>query len=194
MKKYIAEILGTFVLTLVVGLAISGNFVVPVPVLAGLVIMIFVYTVGHVSGGHFNPAITIGAWSIKKISNVDAAFYVVSQFVGAAVALIAITMSVGMPHLSPGMNVMTAIAECVGTLFFAFGVASVIYGKSPSELSGVVAGGSLILGITIAALLGSYGILNPALAFGVGTFNLVYVFAPIVGSVLGMQAYKYLAE
>ena len=89
---------------------------------------------------------------------------------------------------------MTAIAECVGTLFFAFGVASVIYGKSPSELSGVVAGGSLILGITIAALLGSYGILNPALAFGVGTFNLVYVFAPIVGSVLGMQAYKYLAE
>lgn len=194
MKKYIAEFFGTFALTLAVGLSLNGNFPVSTPVLAGLVVMLFVYTVGHISGTHINPALTIGAWSIKKITNYDALFYLISQFIGGAIALVVITMTVGMPHLSPLNNWTTVFAEGLGTLFFGFGVASVIYGKAPSDLSGVVAGGSLTLGIAIAALIGSYGVLNPALAFGIGTFNLAYIFAPIIGSVLGMQAYKYLIE
>jgi glycerol uptake facilitator-like aquaporin len=88
---------------------------------------------------------------------------------------------------------MIAFAELLGTFFFTFGIASVVYGKTPSAMSGVVVGGSLLLGISIAALLGSNGVLNPAVAFGIGSFGFAYVFGPIVGSILGMQAYKYLA-
>ena len=193
MKKYIAEALGTFTLALVVALSIVGKFPVSTPVLAGLVVLLFVYSIGHISGAHINPAITIGVWSIKKISNKDALFYVISQFIGGAVAIAVVSFTVGMPLMMVLNNWNVVIAECLGTLFFAFGIASLVYNKTPNVMSGVVGGGSLLLGITIAALLGSNGVLNPAVALGINSFNVAYVFAPIVGSVLGMQAYKYLA-
>ena len=193
MKKYIAEALGTFTLALVVALSIVGKFPVSTPVLAGLVVLLFVYSIGHISGAHINPAITIGVWSIKKISNKDALFYVISQFIGGAAAIAVVSLTVGMPLMMVLNNWNVVIAECLGTLFFAFGIASLVYNKTPNVMSGVVGGGSLLLGITIAALLGSNGVLNPAVALGINSFNVAYVFAPIVGSVLGMQAYKYLA-
>ena len=193
MKKYIAEALGTFTLALVVALSIVGKFPVSTPVLAGLVVLLFVYSIGHISGAHINPAITIGVWSIKKISNKDALFYVISQFIGGAVAIAVVSFTVGMPLMMVLNNWNVVIAECLGTLFFAFGIASLVFNKTPNVMSGVVGGGSLLLGITIAALLGSNGVLNPAVALGINSFNVAYVFAPIVGSVLGMQAYKYLA-
>jgi glycerol uptake facilitator-like aquaporin len=102
--------------------------------------------------------------------------------------------TVGMPKLTVSNSLMVTVAEILGTAFFAFGIASVIYGKTPSQLSGVVVGGSLLLGICIAAALGSNGVLNPAVAVGIGSLSFVYVLAPIVGSVIGMQAYKYLSR
>ena len=155
MKKYIAELLGTFTLALVVGLSLAGSFPPATPLLAGLTLGLFVYTIGAISGAHINPAVTIGAWSIKKIGNKDALWYIVAQFIGAA---------------------------------------SVVYNKAHAHVSGVVIGGSLLLGIIIAAALGSNGVLNPAVALGIGSFNLAYLFGPIVGAVFGMQAYKYLGS
>lgn len=192
MKKYIVEAFGTFTLTSVVCLSLVGKFPVSTPVLAGLVILLFVYTVGHISGAHFNPAITLGAWSIKKIQGTDAFWYLVAQFFGSAIALSLVMMTVGLPTLTVSMDWMTAFAEFLGTLLFGFGVASLLYNKAPRDFTGVVAGGSLLLGISIAALLGSNGVLNPAVAFGIGSLNLVYAFAPIVGSVVGMNLYNYL--
>lgn len=66
MNKYIAEAIGTFALTLAVGLSLAGEFPVSTPILAALTLGLFVYSVGHLSGTHLNPAVTIGAWSIKK--------------------------------------------------------------------------------------------------------------------------------
>ena len=193
MKKYIAEAVGTFALTLTVGLSLVGKFSIATPVLAALVIVLFVYSLGSISGGHFNPALTVGAWSIKKIGSKDAVFYIIYQCVGAAFALFLVSRVAGIPVLVVSNNWMTILAEGLGTALFAFGVASIIYAKIPNGLSGIVAGGSLLLGISVAVLLGSNGVLNPAVALGIGSFNLVYVFAPIVGSVLGMQAYRYCA-
>ncbi|MEI8130661.1 MAG: aquaporin [bacterium] len=192
MKKYIVEAFGTFVLTSAVCLSLVGKFPVSTPVLAGLVIVLFVYTVGHISGAHFNPAITLGAWSIKKIQSMEAFWYLVAQFAGSALALLLVMNTVGLPTLTVSMNWMTAFAEFLGTLLFGFGVASLLYNKVPHDFTGVVAGGSLLLGISIAALLGSNGVLNPAVALGIGSFNLVYAIAPIVGSVVGMNFYNYL--
>lgn len=194
MKKYIAEGLGTFALTLVVALSLIGKFPIPTPILAGLTLGLFVYSIGHISGTHLNPAVTLGAWSIKKIDGTNALFYIVAQFIGASIALAITSATIGMPNLNATGFTTTMLAEILGTFFFTFGIASVIYGKTYKELSGIVIGGSLILGITIAALLGSNGVLNPAVAFGIGSLSFSYILVPIIGSVLGMKAYAYLAH
>ncbi len=193
MKKYIAEALGTFVLTLVVALSIAASFPVSTPFLAALTLGLFVYSIGHLSGAHINPAVTVGAWSIRKITTTDALAYVISQFIGATVAFYIVSVITVMPALVVSGSSTVIIAEIIGTFFFSFGIASVIYGKTSSSLSGIVVGGSLLLGIALAVLIGSNGVLNPAVAFGIGSFNLVYLLAPMIGSVLGMNVYKYLA-
>lgn len=192
MKKYIAEGLGTFALALTVGLSIAGVFPVPTPLLAALVLGLFVYSIGHLSGSHINPAVTIGAWSIGKISPKDAASYIVAQFIGAGVAYGFITAFSHVSSLTISNGWTTGVAELVGTFFFTFGIASVIYGRTPGNLSGVVVGGSLLLGIAVSATMGANGVLNPAVALGIGSFGVMYIIGPIIGSVLGMRVYKWM--
>jgi glycerol uptake facilitator-like aquaporin len=194
MKKYTAEALGAFALTFIVLLSIAGTFPVPTAVLAALTLGLFVYTIGPISGSHINPAVTIGLWSIKKIDGMEALKYIITQFIGAGVALFLFSLT--HPASSNNITVINSSliggAELIGAFFFGFGIASVVYDKTPAYLSGVVIGGSLLLGISMAALLGSNGILNPAVAFGIGSFNVMYLLGPIIGSILGMQTYKYL--
>lgn len=193
MKKYVGEAVGTGVLTMVVALAHGGTFPVSVPVLAALTLGLFVYSIGHLSGAHINPAVTIGAWSIGKISSDDATKYVIAQFIGAGVALLVVGSLVTAATLTVRSDLTTGLAEMIGTALFTFGIASVVYGKTPAVMSGLVIGGSLLLGIAVAALFGSNGVLNPAVALGIGSFNVMYVLGSVLGSVLGMQLYKRLA-
>ncbi len=192
MKKYLSEVLGTFALTLIVALSLAGGSPVPTAVLAGLVLGLFVYSVGHISGTHINPAVTAGLWSVRKISSMEAVYYIVCQFIGAALAWLLVANTVEPASLMVSNSLMTGVAELIGTFFFAFGIAAVVFKKDLSVVSGLVIGGSLLLGIVYAATLGSNGVLNPALALGINSFNLMYVIGPIVGSILGMQAYWYL--
>ena len=192
MKKYIVEALGTGALTLAVGLSLVGIFPVPTPILAALTLGLFVYTIGHISGTHINPAVTLGAWSIGKIETKTAMFYIVAQAVGAGIVMLFMSKFVTLPELTVSGEGVIGIAEFLGAFFFAFGIASVVYGKVLGALSGVVVGGSLLLGISIAGGLGSNGVLNPAVAFGIGSWGLMYVLGPILGAICGMQAYKRL--
>ncbi len=200
--KYLVEFLGTFALTLVVSLSLAGTFPVPTPVLAALTLGLFVYTVGHISGTHINPAITLGALSIGKIKLMDAVAYWIAQFAGAGLACLVsaqlIERTVLATFLDPtlGMVVvepMVTLTEALGTFFFAFGVAAVIYGRVPKDLTGIAVGGSLLMGISIAASL-SNGVLNPAVAFGISSFSFAYLVGPMIGAVLGMWAYKLVSE
>ncbi|MFN3692637.1 MAG: aquaporin [Candidatus Paceibacteria bacterium] len=193
MNKYVGEAVGTGVLTMVVALALAGTFAVPVAVLAALTLGLFVYSLGHLSGTHINPAVTIGAWSIGKVSTDDAIKYVIAQFIGAGAALLLVSSLITAATLSVKADLATGIAEMIGTAIFTFGIASVVYGKTPAVMSGMVVGGSLLLGIAVASLAGSNGVLNPAVALGIGSFNVMYVVGPVLGSVLGMQIYKRLA-
>lgn len=199
-KKLLAEALGTFALVFIVMTAISmGSGITPL--LAGLTLGLFVYMVGHISGTHINPGVTIGAWSIGKIGWKDGIGYILAQFIGASLAMFAlhafipesstIIPSVINGGLSGQSEIIIMIAEALGMFFFTFGIASVIYKKTPENLSGTVIGLSLTLGILFASV-ASAGILNPAVAMSLGAFNWVYIVGPIIGSILGMQAYKYL--
>jgi aquaporin Z len=195
MKKYAAEAFGTGVLALVVALSLAGTFAVSTPVLAALVLGLFVYSLGHVSGTHINPAVTIGLWSIGKIKALEAGKYVVAQFIGAAAALIMLSLfAVDVASLVIENNLKVGLAEVLGTMLFTFGIASVVFGRTPGVVSGLVVGGSLLLGIAVAALLGSNGVLNPAVALTIGSFGIMYLVAPIIGSVLGMQLYAWIQK
>jgi aquaporin Z len=195
MKTYFVEAFGTFTLSLVVALSLAGMFPVSTPVLAALTLALFVYTTSHVAGTHINPAVTIGMWSLGKIDSREATGYVISQFLGAAAAFFLAQYfipSLSYFHAQPG-TFSTAVAEGIGTLFFTFGIAAVTFGKVSDELKGFVIGGSLLLGESIAFFAGSSGILNPAVALAVNSFNVMYLIGPIVGAVIGMWIYKLFA-
>jgi glycerol uptake facilitator-like aquaporin len=195
MTKYIAEFIGTAILSL----AVLGSVVLTTNIqgslVAGITLAILAYAIGKISGAHINPAVTLGLFSLKKINKVDTLFYILAQFAGAALALIALRFfSISIPLRSIA-SAPAFFAELVGALVFTFGIASVVFNKKESEgnLFPFVIGASLTIGATIAAGLGSYGVLNPAVAFALGTFNLAYLLGPIVGSVFGMWLYAYLS-
>ncbi len=195
MKVYYVEAFGTFTLSLIVALSLAGMFPVSTPVLAAMTLALFVYTVGHVSGTHINPAVTIGLWSIGKMEAREALMYIIAQFLGAAAAFFLAQYfipSLAYFHGGPG-RIEAALAEGLGAILFGFGIASVVYGKVSDEMKGLVIGGSLLLGISLAFFAGSLGILNPAVALAVNAFNLMYLLGPIAGMVIGMWMYKLFA-
>ncbi|MEY2665601.1 MAG: hypothetical protein RLZZ480_706 [Candidatus Parcubacteria bacterium] len=193
-NKLIAEAIGTFTLALAVlaNLSMEAPFV-PTPVVAGLVLALFVYTIGARSGCHINPAVTLGLWSINKIKTNEAVSYIIAQIIGALVAFGLASTLLGNAEMTLGMapeSMTVFIAEAVGTILFTFGIAAVVSGKVRDDMSGIVIGGSLLLGILIAVGLGSAGILNPAVALSLGSLNLSYALGSIIGAMLGMNLYR----
>jgi glycerol uptake facilitator-like aquaporin len=97
-----------------------------------------------------------------------------------------------------GWQTKVFFAEIMGTLFFGFGIASVVFGKVKEQVSGFVVGGSLLLGALLAAFAGAAGFLNPAIALTATYGNLsltsLYFIAPVIGAVAGFQLYKFLVS
>ena len=193
-RPLIAELFGTFVLALLVRLSLGATMPLATPVLAALTLGFLVYAIGPVSGAHVNPAVTIGLWSIGKIKPVDAIGYIVSQCVGAFLALtIAPVLVSVMPALTTATTKLPAFGEAAGAALFVFGIASVVYGKAPASLSGVVVGTALLLGVLVASTV-SLGILNPAVAFVLGSLSVPYIVGPIAGAIVGAWAYRLLSR
>lgn len=196
-KKYVAEFIGTFALSFMVLLAVSfaGSLPIAVPLIAALTLGLFVYSIGPVSGCHINPSVTLAQLAVKKITVKDAVSYIIAQFAGALVAMYAVKMLVVVsPATASAFAGKVFIAEMLGAFFFNFGIASVVYGKAKEQMSGLVVGGSLLLGVLAASLSGAAGILNPAVALALSSATTVYVFAPIVGAVIGFWVYRFVAE
>lgn len=195
MNKYIAELFGTFTLVLIVMLSVSGKFPIPTPILAASVLGTFVYTIGSISGSLINPAVTIGLWSINKLSNKDTVLYIIAQFAGALLAMFVSYVLVGAALIQmPPTTLIMGLGELFGTLLLTFGVASVVYGKVHKETSGIVVGASLFVGVAVASVMGSSGIINPAVSLGVGLFNPIYLVGQIIGGILGFWIFKLLEK
>jgi len=192
LTKYIAEFIGTFVLAAVVVLSVAGEFPVSTPVLAAITLLIFVYTIGAISGSHINPAVTVGLLVRHKIKWQEALGYILVQLVAGTFAMY-FAKSLGAEIDSEtifGTNVI--LAEMLGAAVFGFGIMSVVRKKVDDEMSGIVIGGSLFLGIAIAVLAGSAGVLNPAVALAFGLTSWQYLLPPVIGMVLGMVVYDFL--
>src|SRR3954470_14189279 len=91
MKKYITELIGTFFLVLTIGCTvISGAAGVIPPLAIGSALMVMIFAGGHVSGAHYNPAVTLGVWLRGRCDTKDVAPYMVSQVVGALLAALVV--------------------------------------------------------------------------------------------------------
>lgn len=193
-RAYLAELIGTFFLTLVVYLSVSGagHFQLPTAVLAGMTLGLMVYVFGSISGAQLNPAVTLGLASIGKMKPLDSLMYVVMQFVGAFLASMVGLKMAGMVTLASPMNTLSIFAgEALGATIFLMGISSVVHSKVSDIASGLVIGTALTLGAHIASLL-SHGVLNPAVAFGISSFSPAYVVGPIVGAVIGCWIYAWI--
>lgn len=203
--KVVAEFLGTFTLTLAVILSSASGLATPL--VAALTLGLFVYTIGGISGSHINPAVTIGMLSINKITSGLAARYIVAQILGGLLAmLVVVGFNGGQPNISflhsEIMSPAIAVSELFGAFFFVFGITAVVSGRVRESLSGIVVGGSLLLGIIVATSLFQlssdpvtvYGFLNPAVALGHGIGSPMYMIGPIAGAILGALTYSWLAK
>lgn len=197
-NKLVAEFVGAFALTFAVLASVNG-FVngVPTAVVAGFALVLSVLAIGVVSGSHINPAVTAALFSVGRIDAKNALGYVVVQLLAGVAALGLMSTLLGdsaMIVLDGGRawDSTVVLAEALGAAFFAFGIAAAIKNKLAGIEQAALIGGSLTLGIVFALAAGSLGVLNPAVAIGLGVFNWSYALAPIIGAVIGMNVHEFL--
>ena len=173
MKKYVTEFIGTFFLVLTVGLAGGPN-----PALAiGSVLMVMIYAGGHISGAHYNPAVTLAVYIRRRISASDALFYMGSQILGALVAGLLVGVFVKLPDQAgdlPFTISKALMGEVIGTFALAYVVLNVATAKANAGNSYF----GLAIGFTVFAMataLGSFsfGAFNPAVAVGFIVLNII---------------------
>ncbi len=194
LHKYLAEALGTFTLALVVWVAVGFTLPIATPLAAGLTLGLFVYTIGGISGAHLNPAVTCALMAVKKISPQEGVMYIISQFVGAVLAMVFGRVATGEVVRVSVTNALTVgIAEAIGAFILVFGISAVVAKAVDKAASGLVVGGSLLLGVLIASAFGN-GVLNPAVALAIGSLNLMYIVGPLLGAIAGAFAYRALSE
>lgn len=217
MKKYVSEVIGTGVLVLIgCGVAVlSSGDLVATALAFGLAIVAMAYSVGTISGGHFNPAVTVGAYINKKIKGNEAIFYIIAQVIGAFLGALILYVifngsSLGVGSLgangfgsasSRDISLFGALlVEVVLTFIF---VLTVLFATSDKDnkLAGLVIGLSLTLVHLIGIQLTGTSVnparsLAPAVILGGTAFKQVWVFllAPLIGACIAGFSYKYLGK
>ena len=164
MKKYITEFIGTFFLVLVI--AMSG-----IPLVIGSILMAMVFAGGHISGAHYNPAVTLAVLLRGKIRVAEAIPYIIVQTGGAIVAALFATWLLGNPGIESlnleGKISQALIAEIAGTFALVFVVLNVATAKGTANNSFY----GFAIGFTVYAMAEAFGKIsggafNPAVAIG----------------------------
>ncbi|WP_179351591.1 aquaporin Z [Winogradskyella vidalii] len=222
MKKLFAEFFGTF--WLVFGGCGSAIFAAGIPELGigfvgvalafGLTVLTMAYGVGHISGAHFNPAVSIGLWAGGKFEAKNLPGYILAQVIGAIVAAGVLYLIVsgksgfdgvggfaanGYGELSPdGYSMVSAlIAEFVLTAFFLLVILGSTYPKAPKGFAGIAIGLALVLIHLISIPITNTSV-NPARSLSQAIYadgaylSQVWLFwvAPIAGAIAGGLIHK----
>ncbi|XZF13100.1 aquaporin Z [Chitinophagaceae bacterium MMS25-I14] len=229
MKKYFAEFTGTFTLVLFgCGAAVisgisqsgpSGIGLLGISLAFGLAVVAMAYTIGHISGCHINPAITIAMLAAGKINIKDTLGYVIAQFAGAtAGAAILYLILMGKPGFAMGewalgsngwgegylggYDMGTAfITEAVFSFLFLFVIFGVTSRLGSSNMSGLVIGLTLVA-IHLVAIPITGTSVNPARSFGPAIFAggkaiqqlWLFLTAPVAGAVVAALVWKNIFE
>src|SRR5215217_3849945 len=225
-RKYAAEAIGTFWLTFAgcgsaviaaafpeVGIGLLG-----VSLAFGLSVLTMAYAIGHVSGCHLNPAVTVGLAAGGRFPKQDILPYVVSQVVGAVIAAVVLyAIAIGAPGFDLAKGVAAngygahsrgnyslrsgLVAEVVLTMMFLFISMGATHGKAPAGFAPIAIG----LGLTLIHLVGipitnlsvnTARSTGPALFVGGWALAQLWLFwvAPLIGGALGGILYRWLSE
>ncbi len=225
-KKYVAEVFGTFWLTfagcgsavLAAGFPELGIGFVGVSLAFGLSVVTMAYAVGHISGGHFNPAVTVGLAAGGRFPAGQVLPYIIAQVIGAIIAAAVLYViasgkagfdvtagfaSNGYAEHSPGKYSLMAclLIEVVMTMMFLFIIMGSTHGKAPVGFAPLAIGLALVM-IHLVAIPVTNTSVNPARSTGPALFaggwaiQQLWLFwvAPIIGGVIGGLVYRWLSD
>jgi aquaporin Z len=177
MRKYITEFIGTFFLVFVIGMVVLGGKADFAPLAIGSTLMAMIFAGGHISGAHYNPAVTLAVLLRGKISVGEAILYIIMQLLAACAAsfVVMYLMNDKIPDQAVEMANTTKglVAELLGTFALAYVVLNVATAKGTSD-NGFY---GFAIGFTVLAMayaLGgiSGGAFNPAVAVGISLMKL----------------------
>ena len=177
MKKYLVEFIGTFFLVLTIGMVVIasdvGHFA---PIAIGATLMVMIYAGGHISGAHYNPAVTLGVWLRGRCALKDVPGYLIAQCLAAVAAAKLTLMFKGYPPVEP-VNIDVhhgLLTEFIGAFALVYVILNVATAKATAGNSFY----GLAIGFTVTGIayaLGGYsiGAFNPAVAIGGAVVGLV---------------------
>jgi len=172
LKKYLVEFIGAFFLVFVIGATalLNGDGIIP-PIAIGFTLMVMVYAGGHISGGHYNPAVSFAAAIRGALSWIDLIPYWIAQFLGATAAIYTI-----LPYAKSiaTANSFDTCALIIGEFLFTFALCYVVLNVATSKKTegnsfyGLAIGSTVTVGAFAVGGLICLGAFNPAVALGLG--------------------------
>lgn len=207
-NKYLAELIGTFVLVLLGSMSILAAGMMGAPVLVvvplgfGLALLAGIFAFGHLSGAHFNPAVTVAMWLDKRTSTSDLIGYLIAQVVGAVLAssvLLIMSSQTDVARTVTGHGDATTglISEFVLTTIFVLVI--MVSTKRAGSLA-TLAIPLTLAGVHFAGIPFSGASVNPARSFGPALIGAefggfwVYVVGPIAGAVAAWALWRLFGE
>ena len=204
MKKLIVEFIGTFFLVFTVGSVVTQTNAVLGALAIGASLMVMVYAGGHISGGHYNPAVTLGVWLRGKCDTKDVVPYWIAQLVAALVAALVIGVIYSKSSIiacgaGGDVKVLPAIlAEFIGTFALVWVVLNTATAKGTAGNSfyGLAIGFTVfVCAVSVGGISG--GAFNPAVGFGallmgfasVKTF-IIYLVVDLIGGAVAALTFK----
>lgn len=207
MKKYLVEFIGTFFLVFTIGMTVivpgAGDMA---PLAIGSVLAVMIFAGGHVSGGHFNPAVTIGVWLRGKCPTADVVPYLVAQSAAALAASFAVkalkTGALTKAAALTGAMTPELMPALLAEFLFTFALVWVVLNVATAKGTNGNSFYGFAIGFTVLA--GAYavggvsgGAFNPAVALGLCTMGIVgwgslwiYLVACTAGGIAAAAAYK----
>lgn len=174
MYAALAELTGTFFLTFV-ALTVAAPVT---PYAVGLTLLVFVYTIGSISGSHINPAVTVGLVASRRFPLVGGIIYIVAQIAGAMLARFVAGLGVA-GGLSDNYKAGSGGAEFFGFGILILAVAATTENRVSKSGSGIAVGGALLAGLLLSS-----GILNPAVAIAMGEASSPAVWATVISGIV----------
>ena len=212
MKKYIAEVIGTFALVfcgtgaIIINQETGGTVThVGVAITFGLIVMAMIYTLGNISGAHLNPAVSIAFTIAKRFPLKQLLPYIVSQIVGALLASLTLKFlfpdngSLGstIPH---GSAAQSFVLEFLLTFFLMLVIINVATGsKELGMFAGLAIGSTVLLeamfaGPVCGASMNPARSIAPAVVSGQLEHLWVYIVAPVSGAIFAIPVWKFLNQ
>lgn len=204
MRKYVVEFIGTFFLVFTVCTAVLVKASLA-PLAIGAVLATMVFAGGHISGGHFNPAVTLAVYLRGKLDMRDLPWYMGAQLVAGAIAAgIARFVVIGSPAATHGPTGRALAAAVVAELLFTFALAYTVLNVATSKdhpnnsFYGLAIGFTVLAGAVAVGPI-SGGAFNPAVGLGICLAGLaswsmiwVYILITLIGGAAAGYAFRYL--